>query len=419
MATKVKRIRDESEYKSGGGSDFISLDEGEKFLGYALFVGDPKEDETGFFPYKMHWNGKTSVPCADEGCPYCEDGERPRSKAYTLWLVTVDVNGSKLGKDGEGELRIFDMPVTVIKQFNEYRHEDEKILGMPWRISRPDEKTYLVAPKTNTKPLSAKQVKELLKSDEAPDFEQMLTSKLKKANEGIAVARALEDDEDEPRPAKKAKASGKKAKDEEPEEEQDETGEWPDELDEVTVTVQSVEDDGNFFTAVSSEYDDTKDIYTTEKLAKKFDLTDLEEGQEVTVSATMDDDGDYILSANPEVVEASDDPDEEEGEGDNDLPDSLEDVEFVVAATNQAEGTISVKNDEMEFDLYLLDTVKWDEDDYPEGTKIIVSAEKDRAGDMVTTDAPEIVKAKKAGGKSGGKKAAAKKTSGKKGGKGK
>lgn len=398
---KVKRIRDESEYKTGGSSDFIGLDEGEKFTGYFLGEADPKVDDPAFFPYKMHWNGKTSVPCADDECVYCEDGDRPRSKAYTLWLVTIDEAGTKLGKKGEGELRIFDMPVTVIKQFNEYRSEGEKVKGHLYRVSRTDEKTYVVVPKTQP-PLKAADIKALIKSDDAPDFEAMLTNKLKKAMEGVAVARALEDDDDDKPKKSKAKSKGKE-KDEEPED-NDDAGEWPDELDEEEVTVRSVGDDGAHFVAVSSSYDEEVNIYTRQDL--EFDPETLSKGDVVTVTAEKDDEGDYILSAEPDVAEG-DGNDDDNG---NDLPDSLEDVEFEVVSTNQSEGTIDVKNDEMEFSLYLLDTVKWDEDDYPEGAKITVSAEKDRAGDMVTTDAPEVVKAKK----SGGKKAAGKKGSGKK-----
>lgn len=487
----VKRIRDEAEYKSGGNSDFIGLDEGEKFLGHFLGTADPKIDDPAFFPYKMHWNGKTSVPCDDTDCIYCADGDKPRSKAYTLWLVTIDEAGKKLGKPaGSGELRIFDMPVTVIKQFNEMRSEGDKVQGKMFRVSRPDEKTYVLVPK-ETKPLSKTQINELVKSDDAPDFEQMLTNKLKKAMEGTAVQRALEDDDDEPaaksgdKAGKKGgKGKGKAAK------EEPETGEWPDEgLDEVTVTVsEATEDDGNSIEVTHEDYEGAVKVWTTDDI--DFDLSDLSEGGEVTITTgAKDDDGEYVLTAEPEVaggakkddddapediedetfellkvskakktivvehngdelelvggddidlegwkkghmavVSAEYDADEETWEltaiaepeeeaepakdGD-DLPDEIEGAEMEVTEVDEPNSTIDVKDEEYEFTLYFLDTMKVDFDDFSVGDKITVTAEKDRSGDLVATEIPEKVGGKK-GGKKGGKAAPAKK-----GGKGK
>lgn len=417
---KVKRIRSEEEYKTGGNSDFISLDEKEKFVGYALFDGDPKIDELGFFPYKMHWNGKTSVPCADDDCIFCEDGDRPRSKAYSLWLVVIDEAGKKLGKGGEGELRIFDMPVTVIKQINELRAEGDAVKGMQFRVARTDEKTYVLVPKSSVKPLTKKQVSELLKSSDAPDFEGMLTNKLKKAMEGVAVARALEDDDDEePRKsgnkATKKTAKGKgKVKDEEPEDDETETEteeetEWPDDgLDEETVIVTKVEKKGQWIEVESDKYEDTIKVWTTDEI--ETDLTDFSKGDEVTITTSeKDDDGEYVLTEEPVGEEPNEDPDDDEeneegGGGDDDLPESIEDDIFEVVNVDAGASTMDVKNDDLEFTLFFLDTMKVDFDDYEEGAKIKVSAEKDRAGDLVATEIPEIQKAKKSGGKGASKK---------------
>lgn len=401
----VKRIRDEAEYKSGGNSDFIGLDEGEKFVGHFLGQADPKIDDPAFFPYKMHWNGKTSVPCADEDCIYCEDGDRPRSKAYTLWLVLTDEAGKKLGKKGEGELRIFDMPVTVIKQFNEMRSEGDKVQGKQFRVSRPDEKTYVIVPK-DAKALSKTQINELVKSDDAPDFEAMLNNKLKKAMEGTAVARALEDDDDEKPKKSGDKAGKKKGKDAEPEDEANEPGEWPAEgLDEETVTVVKVEKKGQWIDVASDSYEGTIRVWTTEGI--EFDLTDLSVDDEVTITTSeKDSDDEYVLTEEPVGEEPQPDAKDDDPTTD-DLPDEIAGEEMEVTEVDAGNSTIDVKNDEMEFTLYFLDTMKVDFDDYTEGDKITVTAEKDRAGDLVATEIPEKAGGKK-GAKKGGKKSSAK-----------
>src|ERR1051326_4751443 len=115
---KPRRVRSEDD--RGGSSDFLSLDEGQKFLGFALFDADPAKDEKGYYEYMNHWIGGskngTAVPCAGDDCPYCEDGEKPRDVALTLWLVVKDENGST---PDPPELRIFRANSLVIKQFTE------------------------------------------------------------------------------------------------------------------------------------------------------------------------------------------------------------------------------------------------------------------------------------------------------------
>lgn len=390
---QVRRVRDESE-RSSGSSDYITLGEGEKFTGIALFQADPKIDEVGYFEYLDHWieggRGK-SVPCAGDDCVYCEDGDRPRTRAKSLWYVLKDDKGNEINA-----LRIFNLGATLIKAFTDMRSEDEKILGRSFRVSHPDKTTYTLMPKTDV--AKKTEIKAFL--EEAPDLEKLVTTQLRKAMEGVAVARALEDDDDEPAATTKAKAKGAgKGKKEEPE---PTTEEWPDALDETEVVVVSVDSDGNFFTASHEDYEDTKDIYTTEGI--DFDLSDLEEDQVVTVTTRdQDADGDYILSAEPEVQEAEATP--------NELPDTISGVELEVVEVDTANFTVEVKNDDLEFTLYFLDTMEVDFDDYPPGAKITVSAEKDRQGDLVATAVPEVVKAKAKAGAKGGKKA----TSAKKG----
>ena len=359
---KPRRVRSEEE--RGGSSDFIQLDEGEKFTGYALFAGDPAKDEAGYYEFLQHWvtAGKSgrSVPCAGDECPFCEDGEKPRDVANTLWLVTKDEKGNVLN-DGEGELRIFKANSLIIKQFTEMRSEDEKITGRLFTVSRLDDRgNYMLAPKTKP-PLTATKVKEHLKSKDAPDFDQMVTSQLRKAMEGISVARALDDDDDDPDEdepkEKKGKKGAKKSKEKEKED-------WPDELDEEEVTVDSVEDEGNFFTASHEDYEGTKDIYTTKGIG--FDLTDLSEGDTVKVTTgEQDSDGDYILSDEPEV----------EGGGGEEHED-IEDVTFTITKVSKKNNSITVE-DEDDTEATLVGRTDDMFEDYAKGEVVVISAEWD------------------------------------------
>jgi hypothetical protein len=398
---KPKRIRSEDE-RRGGGSQFINVDEGENFIGYALFEADPSKDDPGYYEFAQHWVGGFgakggSVPCADENCPLCEDGDRPKTRAYSLWLVTQDGDKSKIDPP---QLRIFEMNYNVIKIFTEYRAEDEKIKGRLFRVGKLDDRgNWNVTPKTDT--MTATNVKASLKDPNAPDFEAMITSKLRKAMEGLAVARAVEDDEDEEPTPKARKAAGKPAAEKPAAKTRAKA--WPDELDEEDVTVSEVDDDANYFVAAANGFKGTKQVFTTDEI--EFDLSDLSEDDVVTITAALDDDGDYILSAEPVVGEAEPDedeeepedeePDEDEDEEESDLPESIEDVEFIVKKVNAGESTLDVENDDLAFELFFLDqgpASEVDFDDYEEGVTIIVSAEKDSQGDMVATEVPKVKK---------------------------
>jgi hypothetical protein len=424
MATKWKprRVQSEDERKVSGGK-YIKLAEiGDKFLGYPIFDGDVTKDEPGYYEFFEHWltAGKgQSVPCAGEDCPLCEDDVPVKRRANTLWWVVEDEKGDKPGEDGEGELRTWTINSIVIDSLADIR-SDDKVMGRLFRVKRTDDRgNYSLLPKPDT--LAKSVVKDLLKSDDVPDYEDQITKKLNRAMEGLAISRAVEDnddDDDDEKPAaaksksnggKKGKASGKAAKEKAKEE-------WPDTLEDVEVVVTDVEKKGNYFTAVTEEYEDSADIYTTEGI--EFDFTDLAEGQLVTVSATKDDDGDYILDGEPEVAAAEGDED-----GDDNLPDEINETEFEVVSVNADAQTLTLTDGEITFDLFFLDrgpASEIDFDDYKEGAKIIVSAEKDTSDDMVANVIPTVVKEKKAAAKKGGKKTApAAKKGGKKAGKGK
>jgi hypothetical protein len=418
----VARVRDEADRKSGGGGDFISLDEGEKFLGYFLGDADPKIDDPAYFEYKTHWVNKGSVPCAGEDdCPICADGERPRTKAMTLWVLLENEKGDKMGKNGEGVLCIFDMPVSVIKQFTELRAEDEKVKGRKFRISRPEEKTYIVLPKADV--LKSKEVKEWMK--DGPDFEAMLTTKLRKAMEGIAVARAMEDDDDDDDTPKSKKSKGDKASkgkgkskpkddDDDDDDDNDDDPDEPDELPEEGSGVEVVVTKINKENSILVKYGDNDPVKVWG--TADVDVTELGKGQVVAITYVTDEEGDFVLTEDPEEK-----PEDDEKEGsDNDLPDSIDEMEFTISEINEHDQTIDVESDDLSFTLYFLDkgpASKIDFDDFSDGDKITVTAEKDAVGDMVATAIPEKVEEKKAKGGKGGK--GAKSAKGAKGGKGK
>lgn len=396
-----KRNRSEED-RSKGAAGFIDLDEGQNFLAYALFEGDPAKDEPGYYEYQQHWvpgaRGGTSVPCAGPDCPICEEGDKPRDVAYTAWLVLKDAKGTDMG---EGQVLSFRANSIVIKQITEMRAEDEPPMGVLFRVSRLDDRGNYVLASKPKKPLTKTQVKEHLKAS-GIDYDTMVTNRLNKAMEGLSVARAvnaMDDDEDEVEETPKSTAKGKPAaKKKAPAQE-----EWPTEAEDITVVVDEVDGDGNTVTVTSDDYDGPAILWTHAKL--KVALEDLEEGQTLTVSYATDDADDKVLSAEPEVAEAEEEEPEEEPESDeeagaaaaadNDLPDELDDAEFEVVSVDHGSSTMEVKSDDLglEFTLYFLDrgpASKVDFDDYEEGAKIIVSAEKDTVGDMVATKVPTI-----------------------------
>jgi hypothetical protein len=400
MATYTpRRVKDEEE-RGQYSSEYIQLDKGEKFIGYALFQGDPKETEDGYYEYWEHYDpglGKRgqSVPCAGDVCPYCEDGDKPRNRAKSAWSVT-QIGDKKLKAP---EFRTFTMGPQLIRQMSELRQEGDKIKGRLFRVSRPEEKEYVLAPKTET--LKVAEVKEALKA--CPDFLKGVTNTLKRAMERTLMARALSDDEpDAGASARRDNGDGEepakgKDKGKDKEEPTQEAVEWPDSLEDEEVVVTEVESNGNYFEATSMSYEGTKNVYTTKGI--EFDLSDLAEGQIVTVSATLDGDGDYILDAEPSAEAPAV---KEEGEEGSTLPDKIEDEVFAVTEINGEQQTMDVENDELglAFTLYFLDKgpgSDTDLDEYSEGDKIKVTAEKDTEGDMVATVVPEKVTGKKKG----------------------
>lgn len=376
---KPARVRSEEERRGGGSSQYLSLDEGEKFTGYALFDADPAKDEAGYYEYLEHFHqaSRKSIPCAGDDCPLCADGEKPRTRAKTLWLVTRDEKGGE--KEG-GELRIFNFNWNLIKYFTEMRVEGDKIKGRMFRVSRLDDRgNYAVLGKDDK--ITATAVKEAVGVKDAPDFDQMVTSQLRKGLEGIAVARALDADDDVEEEA--ATSTTSKGKSTSSSKGKTKKEGWPDEAEELAVTVASV-DDENSILVNHDEYGEEEKVWGTDKL----DLTGLEEGANITIDYFTDDDKDKVATAfeETEPVKSKDDD-----ETTVELPKLMEGEEFeVVGETDETNGTIPVENEDYTFDLYILESMKLDFDDYKVGTKILVTAKRDSAGDMCATEIPEI-----------------------------
>lgn len=413
-----RRVRSDEDRKAFS-SDYMSLDEGEKFLGYALFEGDPKEDEAGYYEAFEHWlpSQNRSAPCADPECNYCDEGNKPRPRAQSAWLVTQTVDKAGVRTTlKEPKLMVFRMGPNLTKQFTELRSEGDKILGQMFRVTRVDEKTYTIQPKAG-ETINKTAVKEALKG--CPDFEEQAIQSLNKSVESDSVRRALrDDDDDDDAPAEPAKGKGRgraAADDEEADTPKD--SEMPDEADDAVVTVMKALKSKN---QLQVEHDDWGEFLVWG--TSDVDVTEFAKGDTIEVAFVKDDDGDYVLTADPTTAEApepeeepEEDDDKTEPENDNDLPDEVEDQEFVVTSVDPKEAIIGIKSDELGIDtlLYFLDSgagSETDFDDYDEGDTIVVSAEKDSSGDLVATAVPAKPKA---AGKGKGKAAAGTATKGK------
>lgn len=402
---RPRRVTSEEERKTAS-SGFIKLSEiGDKFLGHAMFEADPKKNDPGYYEYWEHWltGGRgQSVPCAGDDCPLCADGDKPKVRANTLWLVLEDENGDKLG---DGELRTWTINSYVISALTDLR-SDTKIKGRLFRCSRLDDKgNYMLLPKQTV--LAAAQVKEWLADDSAPDYEEQLTTKLNRAMEALAIARAVEDEDDgSEAPARStrrsangrgnAKPAATRSKGKAKAAAEPETAEWPDSIEELEVVVSEVDGDGQFFMALHDDYEGDVAVYTSDDI--EFDLTELGDGQLVVISATADAEGDYILDAEPYLAENEEEEGGVEASGEE-LPDEITETEFTIVSVNPAEETLSLAGEGMEFDLFFTDTgeaANVDFDDYEEGNVVLVSASQDTSGDMVSELIPTLVTKRKA-----------------------
>jgi hypothetical protein len=356
-------------------SQFLTLPKvGDDFQGIALFDPDPElSDNFGYFEYFDHWDVKNNsyVPCAGPDCPFCRVGDRPSTRAKTLWFI-------------DDEVKIFTLNWSMINEFSDMLSEEEPVLGYEFKIRRLDDRgKYRISPKSGK--MTKKQLGELLGDDNVPDLEDLVTAQLRRALEDSDVAAAMEADDDDDDDADEApKARRGKAKDEEPEEEAEV-------LEDETVTITSVSKAKETIKVEGDNLDDELLIYSGK------DTEDLKRNMEIVITAAVDNDGDWVLDSWSEV---GDEPEEEaeEPEGEGDLPADIADEEFEIVSVDADEETLDVKNDEFEFTLYFLeegDAADVDFDDYEDGDTVVISAVKDRDGDMVATTIPEKPKPKR------------------------
>jgi hypothetical protein len=406
---KVRRVTSADERNS---SQFFSLKKtGESFTGIALFMPDPElEDNPGYFEYFDHWDQKGTqyVPCAGDKCPFCKTGDRPSTRAKTLWFV-------------DDEVKIFTLNWSMINEFADMLSEDETILGQAFRIKRLDDRgKYRITPKTDS--MKKKELTKLLESDDLPDLEDLVTAQLRRSLEDIDVASAMEEDddddgdEDEEKPkARRGKKADKKSKNkkDEPDDDDEGEGDEPEDIEDETMEVTSVSKAKDTIKLDTSDVDGVEDDEIVVNVGEN-DVTDFKKGMEITADVTYDSDEEewtleeWTAADDGEGDEEGEEGEEGEGDDDNELPSEVKKEEFEVVEVDAEEETMDVKNDDYEFTLYFLDegdASKVDFDDYEEGDTVIVSAAKDSEGDMVAIAVPK----KKGSGKKDKKKSKKKK----------
>lgn len=364
-------------------SQFLTLPKiGADFTGVALFTPDPEQDDNpGYFEYFDHWDEKehSYVPCAGDNCPFCKVGDRPSTRAKTLWFV-------------DDEVKIFTLNWSMINEFADMLSEDETVLGQTFRIKRLDDRgKYRISAKGAK--MTKKNLSAILDGDDLPDLEDLVTAQLRRSLEDMDVASAMEDDDDddetEEETAPKARR-GKAAKKPEPEPEAD----AEDDLEDLSVTIISVSKAKGTIKVEGEDLEDELVIL----VGDDNDVADFKKGMEIVISTDYDEDDDeHTLGEWAEAgEEEAEEEDEEPAEGE--LPQNIEDEEFEIVNVDADEETIDVKNDDYEFTLYFLDEGEASEvdfDEYEDGETIVISAVQDKEGDMVATTVPEKPKAKR------------------------
>lgn len=374
---KPRKVASDEE-RSMYASEYIKLGTGEKFIGYALFQGDPEKPEPGYYEFWQHYDPSlgrgTSFSCPGaEVCPMCQDNDPPRARAKTAWLVT-QLNDQKFDPP---KVATFDMSSPVINDFAARRMEGDKILGRQFRIMRPEEKRYSSEGRQET--ITAKEVKEHLRG--LKDYEQQETNKLKRVMETLMTERALTADPDEPpRPVRKPEEKPKAAKASKAAVKAD----WPEETEEpIEVVVEEVAATG--FIARSDDYGEAFVYFTAD-----MDTSEIGQGRKVMITYYTDDDNDKVLNEAPELVES------DSASSTNGIPDEFEDVVFVVTGLDEEQNIIHIESDELGYSLPLYVVADAGSvDEYAAGDKIRVTAEKDPEGDMLSKVLPDKVAATK------------------------
>lgn len=346
----------------GGGSKFFSLQDDEKFEGYALFNPDPEaEDNPGWLEYKQHYDTQRSsyVPCwgAKNGCIFCKAGMNPSNRALAAFLVT-SMNGEEME---EPEVKIFRMNWGMIEEWADEFGDEGATLGQPVRIKCLDHgdgdyKTKFF----DKKKLSKKDLKAAI--EDIPDLADIVQKQLDRALENLRIESVLEDDDDEDddedteeETKPKSKKRGRPSKNKEVDEDEDED-----------------EDDE----------DDEEDE----------DEEDEEEEDDEESDEDEDEDEEDEDSEDEEDDEEDEDEDEDEEEEDEGIS-----GEYTVVSANESEMTFTLKelDSDLYFDQSVVEDIEWD--DFKKGAKVTITASKDEDGDWVATEFAAAKQAKKRG----------------------
>lgn len=392
----TRRVTSVADRKSGG--EFLTLGSiGEAFQGIALFIPDPAlEDNPGYYEYFEHYTKATGyVPCAGpEQCLFCKTGDRPTTKAKTVWLVTHEgrMKGGELPELDTPTVKIFNFNWSIIQQFYDDLSEGEAVLGMAYRLKRLDDRGKYSIKHLSKSDLTKTELKKVLKETEMPDLGAITDGKLRKVYEELDASEILEDDDeevttdddDEPRAKKGTKSSGKKgkAKEEEPDEDDESSTGYEDQ--EATITSVSKKNSTLTVTFEDEDEDDVEVVLflTDEDVA---DIADFKKGMEVVFSSDPDEDDDQILSA---LAEKGEDEEEEGGEAGG----ALEDVTAEVKSVSKKNNTLTVTfedDDEDEVEVVLFLTDDQDIADFKKGMSVTFTAEMDEEEDYVVSDIEE------------------------------
>jgi hypothetical protein len=381
---KVAITRSESE-RSVSSSQFIRLDDDEKFVGNALFDPDPaKEDNDGYVEYGEHWDqqGGRFVPCwgIKNGCIFCKAGMNPSQRALAAFLVT-SIDGEDLD---EPEIKLFRMNWTMIQEWGDTLDEDGSTLGQKVRIkcqSRSD--GDFITKFFEKDRLTKKDIKAALK--DVPDIEQTLQNNLDRSLEALRVADALEsDDEDE---------DDEDIDDEEAEDESDDEDEN-----------DSDDDDSDDDDEDDDEEDDDDDDDDEEEEEKpkrgrgrpKGSRNKKKKDEEEDEDEESDDDDEDEDDEDDEDESDEDDEDEDDEDSDDEDEARLE-GEFTIKSVNESELTFTLKevDSDVYFDQKIAKDLDWE--DYSKGDKVNIVAGQDEDDDWVITSLEKVEKKAKGG----------------------
>jgi len=375
---KVRRITSKEERKSG--NLFLRLKTDEKFKANALFEMNPEaEKNPGYYEYLEHYDNSsnTYVPCTGDDCYMCELGDNPSGKALTLWFDPE--------ADKKDQIRVFKLNGFLIRDFTEIEEEEGGVLGRLFRVKRLSDRGEYRATPQSDKPLTKKEIKELLK--DAPDFEAMVLKQAKAAFQAHKATAALEDADDD---------------DDDEDEDEDEDDQPKTKGGKNKADVENDDDDDD--DEDDSEEDDDDDDDDDSDDDSDDDDDDDEDSEDDDEDENEDDDSD-----DDSEDDSDDDDDEDESEDENA---SVSGVTAEVKSTNENQETITFTEFEGKKNVkaWVGRGLEVDFDKVTKGVEIKVDAALDDEGDWIIT---KVTMPRKNSGKGGKGKG------GKKGGKGK